>query len=161
MWKLSASTSTTSWTVVMETSSFPSLVHVHCILPLSGCNQSRYNFTIENFKCIFDSFGLRLLGKLLMKVWGWQAIGWYLVDKLLVPSLPIRTFPSRRSTYTEPAEGRPGNLGLVAIFLKQLIGGRYTDTWQYADNRLGWLDHQRPPVIDRPVPELVVQLLET
>ena len=27
--------------------------------------------------------------------------------------------------------------------------------------RLGWLDHQRPRVIDRPVPELVVQLLET
>ena len=25
----------------------------------------------------------------------------------------------------------------------------------------GWLDHQRPRVIDRPVPELVVQLLET
>ena len=27
--------------------------------------------------------------------------------------------------------------------------------------RLGWLDRQRPRVIDRPVPELVVQLLET
>ena len=27
--------------------------------------------------------------------------------------------------------------------------------------RLGWLDHQRPRVIDRPVPELAVQLLET
>ena len=27
--------------------------------------------------------------------------------------------------------------------------------------RLGRLDHQRPRVIDRPVPELVVQLLET
>ena len=27
--------------------------------------------------------------------------------------------------------------------------------------RQGWLDHQRPRVVDRPVPELVVQLLET
>ena len=27
--------------------------------------------------------------------------------------------------------------------------------------RLGWLDHQRQRVIDRPVPKLVVQLLET
>jgi len=56
--------------------------------------------------------------------------------------------------------GEVTHICMIVICVMILLAIMVLLPWQ-TKTRLGWLDHQHPRVIDGPVPELVVQLLET